>query len=102
MRLLDSMLEYNEYFVRFEEYQKEYLKTQEIIRDGNFSINDNAVEKLKSLDANLNNFLKNLEQKGIKANIAPNNTLILIYNYQFDSNVPQTSNTEFVATVRYK
>ena len=45
-----------------EEYQKEYLKTQEIIRDGNFSINDNAVEKLKSLDANLNNFLKNLDK----------------------------------------
>lgn len=49
-----------------------------------------------------NIIVKNLEQKGIKANIAPNNTLILIYNYQFDSNVPQTSNTEFVATVRYK
>ena len=46
----------------FEEYQKEYLKTQEIIRNGNFSINDNAVEKLKSLDANLNNFLKNLDK----------------------------------------
>lgn len=46
----------------FEEYQKEYLKTQEIIRDGNFSINDNAVEKLKTLDANLNNFLKNLDK----------------------------------------
>lgn len=46
----------------FEEYQKKYLKTQEIIRDGNFSINDNAVEKLKSLDANLNNFLKNLDK----------------------------------------
>lgn len=46
----------------FEEYQKEYLKTQEIIRKGNFSINDNAVEKLKSLDANLNNFLKNLDK----------------------------------------
>ena len=45
-----------------EEYQKEYLKTQEIIRKGNFSINDNAVEKLKSLDANLNNFLKNLDK----------------------------------------
>ena len=45
-----------------EEYQKEYLKTQEIIRNGNFSINDNAVEKLKSLDANLNNFLKNLDK----------------------------------------
>ena len=45
-----------------EEYQKEYLKTQEIIRDGNFSINDNTVEKLKSLDANLNNFLKNLDK----------------------------------------
>lgn len=45
-----------------EEYQKKYLKTQEIIRDGNFSINDNAVEKLKSLDANLNNFLKNLDK----------------------------------------
>lgn len=48
--------------VTLEEYQKEYLKTQEIIRDGNFSINDNAVEKLKSLDANLNNFLKNLDK----------------------------------------
>ena len=45
-----------------EEYQKEYLKTQEIIRNGNFSIDDNAVEKLKSLDANLNNFLKNLDK----------------------------------------
>ena len=48
--------------VTLQEYQKEYLKTQEIIRDGNFSINDNAVEKLKSLDANLNNFLKNLDK----------------------------------------
>ena len=45
-----------------EEYQKEYLKTQEIIRNGNFSIDDNAVEKLKSLDTNLNNFLKNLDK----------------------------------------
>ena len=45
-----------------EEYQKKYLKTQEIIRNGNFSIDDNAVEKLKSLDANLNNFLKNLDK----------------------------------------
>ena len=49
-----------------------------------------------------NIIVKNLKQKGIKANIAPNNTLILIYNYQFDSNVSRTINTEFVTTVRYK
>ena len=48
------------------------------------------------------NIVKKLKQKGIKANIAPNNTLILIYNYQFDSNVSRTINTEFVTTVRYK
>ena len=49
-----------------------------------------------------NIIVNNLEQKGIKADIAPNNTLILIYNYQFDRNVLRTNNTEFVATVRYK
>ena len=49
-----------------------------------------------------NSIVKNLEQKGIKANIAPNTPLILIYNYQFDSNTLRTINTEFIATVEYK
>ena len=49
-----------------------------------------------------NVIINNLKQKGINPNIEPNNTLILIYNYQFDSNILRTINTEFVATVRYK
>jgi len=61
----------------------------------------NLFDMLK--EASYNNIIvNNLKQKGINPNIEPNNALILIYNYQFDSNVPQTSNTEFVATVRYK
>ena len=49
-----------------------------------------------------NIFVNNLKQKGINPNIAPNNTVILIYNYQFDSNVIRTINTEFIATVKYR
>ena len=46
--------------------------------------------------------VNNLKQKGINPNIGPNNTVILIYNYQFDSNVLRTINTEFIATVKYR
>ena len=49
-----------------------------------------------------NVIINNLKQKGINPNIEPNNTLILIYNYQFDSNILRTINTEFIATVKYK
>ena len=49
-----------------------------------------------------NVIINNLKQKGINPNIEPNNTLILIYNYQFDSNTLRTINTEFIATVEYK
>jgi len=49
-----------------------------------------------------NVIINNLKQKGINPNIEPNNALILIYNYQFDSNTLRTINTEFIATVEYK
>lgn len=49
-----------------------------------------------------NVIINNLKQKGINPNIEPNNTLILIYNYQFDSNILRTINTEFIVTVKYK
>lgn len=49
-----------------------------------------------------NVIINNLKHKGINPNIEPNNTLILIYNYQFDSNILRTINTEFIATVKYK
>ena len=49
-----------------------------------------------------NVIINNLKQKGINPNIEPNNALILIYNYQFDSNILRTINTEFIATVKYK
>ena len=54
-------------------------------------------------EASYNNIIvNNLKQKGINPNIEPNNALILIYNYQFDSNTLRTINTEFIATVEYK
>ena len=61
----------------------------------------NLFDMLK--EASYNNIIvNNLKQKGINPNIEPNNTLILIYNYQFDSNTLRTINTEFIATVEYK
>ena len=61
----------------------------------------NLFDMLK--EASYNNIIvNNLKQKGINPNIEPNNTLILIYNYQFDSNILRTINTEFIATVKYK
>ena len=61
----------------------------------------NLFEMLK--EASYNNIIvNNLKQKGINPNIEPNNALILIYNYQFDSNTLRTINTEFIATVEYK
>jgi len=87
----DTKLELDEFITLKYDIEKEVFETS-------FT---NLFDMLKGASYD-NIIVKNLEQKGIKANIAPNNTLILIYNYQFDSNVPQTSNTEFVATVRYK
>ena len=61
----------------------------------------NLFDMLK--EASYNNIIvNNLKQKGINPNIEPNNALILIYNYQFDSNTLRTINTEFIATVEYK
>ena len=61
----------------------------------------NLFDMLK--EASYNNIIvNNLKQKGINPNIEPNNALILIYNYQFDSNILRTINTEFIATVKYK
>ena len=87
---------YNQYNIDIDDID-DYLIEKEVF-ETSFT---NLFDMLKGASYD-NIIVKNLEQKGIKANIAPNNTLILIYNYQFDSNVPQTSNTEFVATVRYK
>ena len=61
----------------------------------------NLFDMLK--EASYNNIIvNNLKQKGINPNIEPNNALILIYNYQFDSNTLRTISTEFIATVEYK
>lgn len=84
---------YNQYNIDIDDYliEKEVFETS-------FT---NLFDMLKGASYD-NIIVKKLKQKGIKANIAPNNTLILIYNYQFDSNVSRTINTEFVTTVRYK
>lgn len=84
---------YNQYNIDIDDYliEKEVFETS-------FT---NLFDMLKGASYD-NIIVKKLKQKGIKANIAPNNTLILIYNYQFDSNVSRTIDTEFVATVRYK
>ena len=87
---------YNQYNIDIDDID-DYLIEKEVF-ETSFT---NLFDMLK--EASYNNIIvNNLKQKGINPNIEPNNALILIYNYQFDSNVPQTSNTEFVATVRYK
>lgn len=84
---------YNQYNIDIDDYliEKEVFETS-------FT---NLFDMLKGASYD-NIIVKKLKQKGIKANITPNNTLILIYNYQFDSNILRTINTEFVATIRYK
>ena len=89
----------------------DYLKGDNIDID---DIDDYLIEKevFETSFTNLFDMLKgasydniivnNLKQKGINPNIGPNNTVILIYNYQFDSNVLRTINTEFIATVKYR
>ena len=51
-------------------------------------------------------YMKNIEEKlqqyRNSLEVIANNTVILIYNYQFDSNVIRTINTEFIATVKYR
>ena len=87
---------YNQYNIDIDDID-DYLIEKEV-----FEISfTNLFDMLKGASYD-NIIVNNLEQKGIKADIAPNNTLILIYNYQFDRNVLRTNNTEFVATVRYK
>ena len=87
---------YNQYNIDIDDID-DYLIEKEVF-ETSFT---NLFDMLKGASYD-NIIIKNLKQKGIKANIASNNTLILIYNYQFDSNVSRTINTEFVATVRYK
>ena len=87
---------YNQYNIDIDDID-DYLIEKEVF-ETSFT---NLFDMLKGASYD-NIIVKKLKQKGIKANIAPNNTLILIYNYQFDSNVSRTINTEFVTTVRYK
>ena len=87
---------YNQYNIDIDDID-DYLIEKEV-----FEISfTNLFEMLK--EASYNNIIvNNLKQKGINPNIEPNNALILIYNYQFDSNTLRTINTEFIATVEYK
>ena len=87
---------YNQYNIDIDDID-DYLIEKEV-----FEISfTNLFDMLK--EASYNNIIvNNLKQKGINPNIEPNNALILIYNYQFDSNTLRTINTEFVTTVRYK
>ena len=87
---------YNQYNIDIDDID-DYLIEKEV-----FEISfTNLFDMLK--EASYNNIIvNNLKQKGINPNIEPNNTLILIYNYQFDSNTLRTINTEFITTVEYK
>ena len=87
---------YNQYNIDIDDID-DYLIEKEV-----FEISfTNLFDMLK--EASYNNIIvNNLKQKGINPNIEPNNALILIYNYQFDSNTLRTINTEFITTVEYK
>ena len=87
---------YNQYNIDIDDID-DYLIEKEV-----FEISfTNLFEMLKEASYNII-IVNNLKQKGINPNIEPNNALILIYNYQFDSNTLRTINTEFIATVEYK
>jgi hypothetical protein len=87
---------YNQYNIDIDDID-DYLIEKEVF-ETSFT---NLFDMLK--EASYNNIIvNNLKQKGINPNIEPNNALILIYNYQFDSNTLRTINTEFIATVEYK
>ena len=87
---------YNQYNIDFDDID-DYLIEKEVF-ETSFT---NLFDMLKGASYD-NIIVNNLKQKGINPNIAPNNTVILIYNYQFDSNVIRTINTEFIATVKYR
>ena len=87
---------YNQYNIDIDDID-DYLIEKEVF-ETSFT---NLFDMLK--EASYNNIIvNNLKQKGINPNIEPNNALILIYNYQFDSNTLRTISTEFIATVEYK
>ena len=87
---------YNQYNIDIDDID-DYLIEKEVF-ETSFT---NLFDMLKGASYD-NIIVNNLKQKGINPNIAPNNTVILIYNYQFDSNVLRTINTEFIATVKYR
>lgn len=87
---------YNQYNIDIDDID-DYLIEKEVF-ETSFT---NLFDMLK--EASYNNIIvNNLKQKGINPNVEPNNALILIYNYQFDSNTLRTISTEFIATVEYK
>ena len=87
---------YNQYNIDIDDID-DYLIEKEVF-ETSFT---NLFDMLK--EASYNNIIvNNLKQKGINPNIEPNNALIFIYNYQFDSNTLRTISTEFIATVEYK
>ena len=87
---------YNQYNIDIDDID-DYLIEKEVF-ETSFT---NLFDMLKGASYD-NIIINNLKQKGINPNIEPNNALILIYNYQFDSNTLRTINTEFIATVEYK
>ena len=87
---------YNQYNIDIDDID-DYLIEKEVL-ETSFT---NLFDMLKGASYD-NIIVNNLKQKGINPNIGPNNTVILIYNYQFDSNVLRTINTEFIATVKYR
>ena len=87
---------YNQYNIDIDDID-DYLIEKEVF-ETSFT---NLFDMLKGASYD-NIIINNLKQKGINPNIEPNNTLILIYNYQFDSNTLRTINIEFIATVEYK
>lgn len=87
---------YNQYNIDIDDID-EYLIEKEVF-ETSFT---NLFDMLKGASYD-NIIVNNLKQKGINPNIGPNSTVILIYNYQFDSNVLRTINTEFVTTVKYR
>ena len=87
---------YNQYNIDIDDID-DYLIEKEVF-ETSFT---NLFDMLKGASYD-NVIINNLKQKGINPNIEPNNALILIYNYQFDSNTLRTISTEFIATVEYK
>ena len=67
-------------------YDVEYLNLEQMIKGASY---DQTI-------------LRNLKGEGINMIIPPSNTIILLYNYHYFSNVLARENIRFIGTVSYK